>query len=108
MKNKRSIIIVLFIGWVSGAGSWYFITQGQAPAVEFLASQQRQGEAPSATLSPFIDEVGVDLPAVFPPPVEPGNLSDASDQSVLPPADMPEPLMAARNEADARGGTGYR
>ncbi len=86
MNKIRPIIVALLVGWVSGAGSWYFITNDQA-------DDQRHGDAPHVVLPQAAGEETV--ASIFPPavaPVESGNAfggppSDsvtASPQSELP------------------------
>ena len=96
MSHKRSIIVALFIGWVSGAGSWYVITKDQD-----MTGEQGQGDAPFAALNPFVDESGGERLAVFPPLVGAGNPPDVSARAALPPAvhDAPPEMSVLLMEA---------
>ncbi len=94
MKKGLPVIAALFVGWVAGAGSWYFIAKGQD-----AAGGQGQGDVPSAVLNPSVDETGGEQLAVFPPPVEMGNPTDA--RATLPQAvhDVPPDMSALLMEA---------
>ncbi|HHH47837.1 MAG TPA: hypothetical protein ENK51_03000 [Gammaproteobacteria bacterium] len=101
MNRVRPIIAALFVGWVSGAGSWYVITK--APDA---AGERGQHDALSAGPDSPAGEAGEERLAVFPPPAETGNSRDVSVRAVLPPVvddmpvDMPMLPVAAGNPAD--------
>lgn len=105
MSHKRSIIAALCIGWVSGAGSWYFISKGQDVA-------DGQSDVPSAALNPSVDESGGERLAVFPPPVGAGNPPAVSVRATLSPMlhdtppEMPVPLMETGEAMGAFGDDG--
>ena len=105
MNRARPIIAALFVGWVSGVGSWYVITK--APDA---AGERGQHDALSAGPDSPAGEAGEERLAVFPPPAVAGNPRDVSVRAVLPPAvddmpaDMPMLPVAAGNPADADDG----
>ncbi len=86
MKNKGAIIVVLFIGWAAGAGSWHFIVGDQGAVSE----QGMAGTLSSVSNSLAGGEEGERV-AVSPLPVGPVDLQEVSGQAALPPAVLEVP-----------------
>lgn len=105
MKKTKilPVIVALFVGWVSGLGSWYFIDPDQSSAGE-----QGQTDVLPAALHPAADEDRAGSLAVISPsipsPLALGDVPDISARLALLPVvddalpEMSVPLMDAGGE----------